>query len=62
LYGQLTQLYCKPPDLLAVSNDIPRRIVLVTSGEITQQVKVEVGHWNAKLPIPIEVFDGKHLA
>ena len=61
LYGQLTELYCKPIDLIAINESIPRRIVLVTSGDITQPVMVEIGHWNAKLPIPIEVLDGRRL-
>jgi hypothetical protein len=56
--GQLTQMYCRPYMQLGVDEMAPRRLILITSRSIKESVKQAIHHWNSKLPIPIEAFDG----
>jgi hypothetical protein len=62
IYGQLTQLYCRPY-LQTYSNEMaPRRIILITSGTFTEEVKAAIKDWNSKIPIPVEAFSGRQFA
>jgi hypothetical protein len=46
--GQMIELQSRPPILLNSSKIVSRRIVLMTSGKIHQQVVEEITHYNKK--------------
>jgi hypothetical protein len=58
LCGQLTELFCRPPNRPNVDNYFSRRIILLTSGVPQSGVLVAINNWNQKLPLPIELVDG----
>jgi hypothetical protein len=62
LFAQLLELRVRPPILLNSSKIASRRVVLMTSGKIHQQVVEEINHTNEKDQIPFEVLDGKRIA
>jgi hypothetical protein len=42
--------------------DLPRRVVLITSGIISEPVQYRITRMNRKNHIPIETFDGSQFA
>ena len=62
LNGQLTELYCRSSGRPNISNDLPRRIILMTSGLPEQGVLDAIINWNTKLPVPVELIDGRQFA
>lgn len=62
LHSQLYELYDREIKIPPFdSNLIPRRIVLITSGKMTENVITIIHRMNSKNHIPIEYFDGRRL-
>ena len=63
LHSQLYELYDREISLQAYNyHQIPRRVVLVTSGIIEQEIKEKIYRINVKHHLPIESIDGPELA
>ena len=60
--GQIGQLYSKKIERSQINPHNPRRILLITTGELTPEAESAVYEWNNKQPIPVEVFEGKEIA
>jgi hypothetical protein len=58
----MAQLYYRPPEMTSSHPYSPRRILLITTGGISNEVKIEIDKLNSKLPIPIEAFTGTDFA
>ncbi len=62
LCGQMAELYYRSHNILDLNPSAPRRILLVSSGQLKQEATNAIAAWNGKLPIPVETIDKFQLA
>ncbi|MHB1909288.1 MAG: restriction endonuclease [Nitrososphaerales archaeon] len=62
LANQISELYYHRLRVPEVYLGQPRRMLLITSGEINPEANAAIFEWNNMLPIPIEVFSGYSFA
>lgn len=63
LHSQLFECYDREVNTQPyTSMDVPRRVVLITSGIISEPVQYRITRINKKNHIPIETFDGSQFA
>lgn len=57
--GQMLAAFCTPENDFPreTSRDNPRRLILITNGELKPEAFKAIQEWNRTIPIPVEVFD-----
>lgn len=62
LHSQIIDTVFRPINLPNCSEHISKRIILVTSGLVNQNVINSLNNFNSRMPLSIEIIDGHHFA